>query len=218
MKKKISGSSKKTPLIHPPIRTLLLDIGMVILTNGWDRYSRKRAAQIFGINEEEFSDRHKFFFDSFEAGRMTLHEYLQFVVFYVEREFTETEFITFMLSQSKPIRGSMEYFMALKKRHNLKIISLNNEGRELNEYRIKTFHLDKLFDAYLSSCYVHLRKSDKEFFLMGCDISNTPPENCLFIDDRLIHVQIARTIGLNAVQFTGLSAAKKQIAQFGLEL
>lgn len=216
MKKEISGNRKKIQLIHPPIRTLLLDIGMVILTNGWDRYARKRAADTFGIDEEEFSDRHKIFFDAFEAGRMTLHEYLQYVVFYEDRDFTEPEFITFMLNQSKPIRNSMEYFIALKKKYNLKVFSLNNEGRELNEYRIKTFNLDQLFDGYISSCFVHLRKPDREYYTLGCDITNTPPEYCLFIDDRLIHVQIARTIGLSAIQFTGLSNAKKQIAQYGL--
>lgn len=216
MKQVISGKHKKIQLIHPPIRTLLLDIGQVILTNGWDRYARKKAADTFGLEEDEFADRHKIFFETFESGRMTLHEYLQYVVFYEDRDFTEPEFISFMLKQSKPLKNSMEYFLGLKKKFNLKVFSLNNEGKEINEFRIKTFQLDKLFDGFISSCYVHMRKPDKEFFLLGCNITNTLPENCLFIDDRLIHIQIARTVGLNAIQFTGLAPTIKQIAQYGL--
>jgi len=217
LKQEISGNRKKIQLIHPPIRTLLLDIGEVVLSNGWDRYSRKKATETFHIEEAEFADRHKIFFETFEAGKITLHEYLQYVVFFEDRDFTEPEFISFMLKQSRPIKNSLDHFLGLKKKYNLKVFSLNNEGRELNEYRIKTFQLDRLFDGYISSCYVHMRKPDKEFFLLGCEITNTPPENCLFVDDRLIHIQIARTVGLNAIQFTGLASAKKQIAQYGLE-
>jgi hypothetical protein len=42
----------------PPITTLFLDIGGVLLTNGWDHNFQRRAADKFGLNYEEMSERH----------------------------------------------------------------------------------------------------------------------------------------------------------------
>ena len=50
---------------------------------------------------------------------------------------------------------------------------------------------------------------------MACDISFTEPQNALFIDDRIIHVQIAGSLGINAIQFKNLGATKKQMEAFG---
>ena len=198
------------------IKTLFLDIGGVLLTNGWDRYTRQKAVKKFNLDADELSDRHGIFFETYEAGKLTLKEYMDNVIFYQQRNFTEMDFKNFMFSQSTAIKGSVEYFMAIKKKYKINILALSNEGRELNEYRIKTFKLDKLFDLFISSCYVHLRKPDKDIFRMACDISFTESKHALFIDDRIIHVQIAGSLGINAIQFKNLSGTKKQLEAYGL--
>ena len=137
------------------------------------------------------------------------------VIFYQQRDFTEMDFKNFLFRQSTAIKGSVEYFMAIKKKYKINILALSNEGRELNEYRIKTFKLDKLFDLFISSCYVHLRKPDKDIFRKACDISFTEPKHALFIDDRIIHVQIAGSLGINAIQFKNLSTTKKMMESYG---
>jgi len=197
------------------IKTLFLDIGGVLISNGWDRYARQKAVKKFKLNPEELSDRHHIFFETYEAGKLTLKEYLDNVIFYESRNFTETDFMNFMCQQSLPLKGSIEYFMAIKKKYKLNIIALSNEGRELNEYRIKTYKLDKLFNAFVSSCYVHLRKPDKQIFRMALDISFTEPKHALFIDDRIIHVQIAGSLGINAIQFKNLATTKKLMESYG---
>jgi putative hydrolase of the HAD superfamily len=40
-----------------PITTLFLDIGGVLLPNGWDHHARKRAATIFKLELAEMKDR-----------------------------------------------------------------------------------------------------------------------------------------------------------------
>ena len=197
------------------IKTLFLDIGGVLLTNGWDRYARQKAVKKFNLDADELSDRHGIFFETYEAGKLSLKEYIDDVIFYKPRNFTEKNFMNFMLQQSKALKGSIEFFMALKKKYKINILALSNEGRELNEYRVKAFKLDKLFDLFISSCYVHLRKPDKEIFRMACDISFTEPQHALFIDDRIIHVQIAGSLGINAIQFKNLSTTKKMMEAYG---
>ena len=68
-----------------PISTLFLDIGGVLLTNGWDRHARRRAADAFHLNYEEMDERHHLTFDTYEEGKLSLNEYLDRVVVIAER-------------------------------------------------------------------------------------------------------------------------------------
>jgi putative hydrolase of the HAD superfamily len=65
-----------------PITALFLDIGGVLLTDGWDHHARKRAAKRFKLKWAEMEDRHHLTFDTYEEGKLTLEEYLDRVVFY----------------------------------------------------------------------------------------------------------------------------------------
>lgn len=197
------------------IKTLFLDIGQVLISNGWDRYSREKAVKKFKLDPNELSDRHHIFFETYEMGKISLHEYMQHVVFYEPRTFTEVEFSNFIFNESVELKGSIEYFMNLKKKYRLNVVSINNEGCEINEYRIKKFKLDNLFNSFISSCYVHLRKPDKEIFKMACAVSYTDPSQGLFVDDRIIHVQVARSIGMNAIHFENLRSTKKLMEAYG---
>src|SRR6478752_7226483 len=146
------------------ITTLFLDIGGVLLTAGWGHESRNKAVKHFKLNAEELNERHHLTFDTYEEGKLTLSEYLKRIVFYEERSFSEQDFITFMFKQSLPFQDTIDFFKEIKKRYQLKIIAVSNEGRELNTYRIQTFKLNELFDAFVCSSFVHMRKPDSDIF------------------------------------------------------
>lgn len=190
------------------ITTLLLDIGGVLLTSGWDRKSRQLAITRFQLDKEETEERHHLIFHLYEEGKLALDEYLDRVIFYRKRNFSKEDFKTFMFEQSSPIEGSIEFFKSLKAHNHLKVIALNNEALELNNYRIHKFRLSQLFDAFVSSCNVHLRKPDVEIFQMACEIAHTPPRNILFIDDRLMFVEVAISLGIHGYHFQGFEPAK----------
>lgn len=190
------------------IKALFLDIGGVLLTNGWNRNARRLAITTFNLDQEETEERHHLTFDLYEAGMLTMDEYLDRIVFYRERDFSKEEFKTFMYKQSRAIEGSITFFESLKRKHALKVFAVNNEARELNEFRIRKYKLDELFDAFVSSCNVHLRKPDVGIFNMACGIAHIPPSNILYIDDRLLFVDVAKSLGINGYRFQGLDAAK----------
>lgn len=193
------------------ITTLFLDIGGVLLTNGWGRESRKIAAEKFQLDLVELNERHHLTFDTYEMGKLTLDEYLQRTVFYEKREFTPDDFKTFMYSRSQPLPGSIDFFKELKARHRLRVIAVNNEGSELNEYRIREFHLKELFDAFVSSCYVRFRKPDADIFRLACNLAQIQPQQAVMIDDRMMFVQVASSIGLNYVHFDSLESVKEKV-------
>jgi putative hydrolase of the HAD superfamily len=200
------------------ITTLFLDIGGVLLSNGWGGEQRNKAISHFKLDGNELNERHHLTFDTYEEGKLTFKEYLKRIVFYEKRKFSEREFIKFMFKQSLVYQDTIDFFKELKKHYNLRVIAVSNEGRELNAYRIEKFKLKQLFDAFISSSYVHLRKPDADIFRMAIDISQTPPEQSLFIDDRLMFVQVARVLGIHGMHYQGLDLAKSQLKKFGLTI
>src|SRR5579872_1649214 len=107
------------------ITTLFLDIGGVLLTNGWDRNARKRAVEKFNLDSEEVNERHHLTFDTYEEGKLTLDEYLSRVIFYEPRSFSKDDFIKFMYAQSAPYAENLAFFKALKKQYGLKVLAVS---------------------------------------------------------------------------------------------
>ncbi len=199
-----------------PITHLFLDIGGVLLTNGWDRNMRKTAAEAFHLDHPEMDERHHLTFDTFEEGKLSLDDYLNRVVFYETRPFTKEQFIDFMFAQSKPYPEMLAYVQELKARHQLKVATVSNEGRELTVYRIKKFELHKIVDFFVSSCFVHFRKPDEDIWRIALDIALVEPDNVVFVDDRLLFVQIAQGLGIRAIHHTDVSRTKAILSEWGL--
>lgn len=201
-----------------PVKALFLDIGGVLLTNGWDRKSRKAAADRFGLNADEVSDRHRMTFDTYESGKLSLDEYLTRTIFYQDRDFTREEFRQFMMDQSQPYPEMLDLIKGLKAKHGLKIAVVNNEGRELNEHRIRTFRLGEFVDFFISSCFVHFRKPDADIWKVALDIAQVPRENVVYIDDRPMFVQVAEGLGLRGINHKKYEDTIAQLAALGLTL
>jgi putative hydrolase of the HAD superfamily len=198
------------------ITTLFLDIGGVLLTNGWDHHARKRAATNFKLKLTEMEDRHQLTFDTYEEGKLTLEEYLGRVVFYQKRPFTRTQFRRFMFAQSRPYPEMIELVRRLKARNGLKIVVVSNEGRELNSYRIREFRLAGFVDSFVSSCFVHLRKPDEDIFRLALDIAQAPARQVVYIENTPMFVQIAEGLGIRSILHTDYRSTYVKLASFGL--
>jgi putative hydrolase of the HAD superfamily len=199
-----------------PITTLFLDIGGVLLTNGWDHHARKRAATNFKLELAEMEDRHHLTFDTYEEGKLTLKEYLGRVVFYQKRLFTRAQFRHFMFAQSKPYPQMIKLVRKLKGRYGLKIVAVSNEARELNSHRIRKFKLDGFVDSFISSCFVHLRKPDTDIFRLALDVAQTPARQVVYIENTPMFVQIAEGLGIRSILHTDYKSTCAKLASFGL--
>jgi len=201
-----------------PITTLFLDIGGVLLNNGWDHIARRRAAKHFKLNWAEMEQRHSLNFNIYEEDKLTLDEYLGWLLFYQKRPFTRAEFRRFMFAQSKPYPEMIELIRNLKAKYGLKIIVLSNEARELNAHRIRTFKLDEFVDAFVSSCFVHLHKPDEAIFRMALDIAQTPARQIIYIENTPMFVQVAEGLGIRSILHTDYKSTCAKLASFGLEV
>jgi len=200
-----------------PITTLFLDIGGVLLTDGWDHIARREAAKTFKLDLAEMNERHHLTFETFEEGNLTLKEYLDLLVFYKERPFTPLQFKRFMFSHSKPYPEMIELFRQLKEKYRLKIVVVSNEARELNEYRIRKFKLERIADFFISSCFVHLRKPDADMFHISLDIAQVPAKQVLYIENTALFVRIAENMGIRSILHTDYSSTCAELDAYGLQ-
>ena len=200
------------------IKALFLDIGGVLLTDGWGHVSRKLAAKVFNLNPEEFESRHNQAFSTYELGKLTIEEYLSRVVFYEKRPFTPAQFRKFMFAQSKPYPEMIELVSKLKARYGLTVAVVSNEAREINSYRIRKFKLDGFVDFFISSCFVHLRKPDANIFRLALDIAQVPANQVVYIENLMMFVQVAEDLGIRGICHTDYKSTCAKLASFGLEV
>ena len=201
----------------PTTTCLFLDIGGVLLTDGWDHHSRERAATHFKLDWAEMEDRHRLTFETYEEGKLTLEEYLGRVIFHQERTFTRAQFRDFMFAQSKSYPDMIEMVARLKARHGLKIAVVSNEARELNAYRIQKFKLGAFVDFFISSCFVQIRKPDTDIFRLALDIAQVPAGQVVYIENTPMFVEIAEGLGIRSILHVDCKSTRAQLAMFGLQ-
>ena len=199
------------------ITTLFVDVGEVLLTNGWDHLTRKRAARQFNLNWAEMDERHRLVFETHEEGKLSFEEYLGWVVFYEKRTFTRNQSRDFMFAQSKPYPRMLELIAQLKRSHRLKIIVFSNESRAVNADRIQKFRLDQLADTFISSFFVGLRKPDVDIFRLALYLAQTPAEQVAFIDNTPMFVQIADGLGMRGILYKHMQSTHAELVSLGVK-
>jgi len=199
------------------ITTIFWDIGGVILTNGWDEHQRADVVPKFGVDLKTFEPLHHKANFTWERGLTTKDAYLDEVFFYEPQKFTREEIWAAIEGESRVITPGW-YALAEKLRvAKYRMATLNNESRELNAYRLTTFELRKYFDFYICSGYVGMMKPERGIYQMALDVAQATPEETVFVDDKLENVQVAASLGMNGIQFTGLDALKADLNKLGIE-
>ena len=199
-----------------PVTTLFLDIGGVLLNDGWDHIARRKVAKHFKLEWAEMEERHRLTFETHEEGKLTFEEYLGRVVFYQKRPFTRVQFRRFMCEQSASFPGMIDLIRQLKVRYGLKIVVVSNEARVVNAYRIHKFKLGGFVDSFISSCFVHIRKPDADIFRLALDIAQTSARQVIYIDNTPMFVQIAEGLGIRSILHTDYKSTCAKLASFGL--
>ena len=201
-----------------PLTTIFFDIGGVLLTDGWGHDSRRAAAAQFGLDWDEYSDRHEKVAHAIETNRMTLEQYLDRTIFYSPREFSREEFRAFIFAQSQPHPDSLDLVNELTNSRKYFLATLNNEIMELNVYRIAEFGLRRCFPVFFSSCFMGLRKPDEAIYRAVLQITQRAPAECIFIDDREVNLECPRELGLTTILFRNAVELRRELREKGVEV
>ena len=200
------------------IRHIFFDIGGVLATNGWDRTQRRAAVEHFDLDATDFQVRHEEVVGSLEMGQISLDEYLDVAIFCRPRPFTREDFKAFIFALSKPNRGTIRIARSLAEGCRYWVMTLNNESDELNRHRIATFGLDEIFDAFLSSCWLGLRKPTRKFYDRALSIAQAAPERSVFIDDREQNITPAQALGMHTILYQSPEQLLADLTSLGIQL
>ncbi len=198
------------------ISALFWDVGGVLLTNAWDRAQRETVLAQFKLDGAEFQDRHEMVVSSFERGKITLDEYLDRTIFYRPRPFTREEFCKQMYALSVADADALNLARKVAKSGRYQMATINNESRELNHYRIQNFELREIFSLFVSSCFVGLRKPEGGIYRLALEITQNPPEQCCFIDDRAINLEAAARLGMHTIQMKDATQLAQELSKLGV--
>jgi len=201
-----------------PITTLFLDIGGVLLTNGWDTDLRKQTAAHFGLDYEEIYHRHHVTYDTYEEGKMTLDEYLHQIIFYEKRSFSARDVKNYILEQARPYQDTIDLVKRLKAVYGLRVAVVSNEGREVAEDRIHRFRLKEFVDFFVVSAFVHFRKPDLDIYRLALDVAQVKPEQVAYLEDRPLLCEVAGRLGIHSVLNRTTAETREKLAALGLIL
>ena len=198
------------------ISTILWDVGGVLLTNGWDHGGREDVLARFSVDPAEFEERHPEANDAWEKGLITVNEYLQRTVFWKPRDFSQEQFFQAMKAESRVLESTaLPILESISMSQDVDLGMLNNEARELNDFRIETFGLRGYFDFFFSSCYVGQRKPGAQIYQLAVDVLQCDPEEVLFIDDRSANVEAAAALGIQTIRYKEPTQLERELASLG---
>ena len=200
----------------PKITAIFWDVGGVLLSNAWDHEQRQQALTHFNLDEVEFESRHEMLVSSFERGKITLQEYLERTIFYRPRSFTLDAFKQYMFSLSQPHPDTLQLAKDLSHSCKYLMSTINNESKELNLHRIQTFGLREIFSLFVSSCFVGLRKPEDGIYRLALEITQRPPEESCFIDDRPLNLDSAARLGMHVIQMQNAEQLRQDLQKLGV--
>jgi putative hydrolase of the HAD superfamily len=205
----------------PRIKTIFWDIGGVLLTNGWDRGQRTRVLTRLGVDLERYEELHDDANFFWERGLSTAEEFFHRTVFEPNPALKLSFAVLWpqVCAESKVLHpDALDLLAELRAGGRYQLATLNNESRELDDYRLDAFHLRSLFDYFICSGYVHEMKPLPGIYRAAIDISGHPACTSLFIDDKQENCDAAAALGLHAIRFESPAQLRTALAGFGVRL
>jgi putative hydrolase of the HAD superfamily len=108
-------------------------------------------------------------------------------------------------------RELIAYIEELKRQY--KVGLLSNTGRGSLQQLVAAGGVTGLFDVVLASGETAYAKPDREIFELIAEKLGVTLSDILFFDDSELHVQSARTYGMQAVLYRSLTDVQKAIPQ-----
>ena len=103
-----------------------------------------------------------------------------------------------------------------KKESGLPVFALSNEGKEIAQYRIDTYNLRDLADAFIVSGFVGMRKPAMAIYKLTLDIAQVTPDEALYIDDRESLIEAGARAGLVTLWHQDIKTTTEALHRHGL--
>jgi putative hydrolase of the HAD superfamily len=78
--------------------------------------------------------------------------------------------------------------------------------------------LGTFIDFFISSCFVHYRKPDRDIFRMALDIAQVAPQQVVYIDNEPMFVEVAQSLEIRGMLHKDYQTTRKALEAMGLGL
>jgi len=112
----------------------------------------------------------------------------------------------------------MVAWQAALKQRGIRTAILSNMGDSVLESILQAYSWINNFDVLVWSFQLHMAKPDPAIYLHTLQKLGTRPEETLFIDDKLVNVEAARALGIQAVVFTTVDQLRSDLLDSELPL
>jgi len=209
---------------YTSIEVLLFDLGNVILPFNHYQIAEKLARF---SDRKEWSDPPRIFsylFDrqegavnDYETGKVSSIEFFNQVKERFKLIMTFDTFVPIwneIFAENRDV-SELIHFLKGKKRLGL----LSNTNPLHFKYALSTYPVLNLFDKWILSHEVGFKKPAVEIFLKAMEWASVPPMAILFIDDIKEHVEVAASLGIQAIHFVSAQQLRRELekGQYGLE-
>ena len=194
------------------IKNVFIDFGGVIERTE-DKGPRTRLAERLGMTYRELE---KIFFESETSQRASTGEIPEDVhwqsvagILGVSRAEAD-KIINEFFSGDRGDTALLDYLRSLRPERKVALISNAWSGLRAFITRQK---FDDVFDKMIVSAEVGVMKPNPRIYHLALESLEARPEESVFLDDVLVNVEAARSVGMNAIQFTQPEKALEELKQ-----
>lgn len=201
------------------IRAVVFDYGMV-LTGPPAAEAYDAMLRITGLSAERLDKIYWAHRHAFDEGKLSGLEYWRTVVQEAQLDLSAEQIVELndwdarMWTQINPTM--VAWHERLKQRELLTAI-LSNMGDSVHARMEREFGWLSRFDVLVWSYQLKITKPNPAIYLHTLKELGTRPEETLFLDDRLVNVEAARSLGMKALLFTNAESLHADLIAGGLD-
>lgn len=195
------------------IRGVIFDYGMV-LSNAQDPVAHQRLLEITGLDLAIFEDYYWQYRHIYDEGHIDGVTYWRWIL--ADTGLTRTpEQINELIEQDLLMWSSVneEMLAWATALHNcgMRTAILSNMGEDHMHHMRREFAWLQHFDHLTWSCELKIAKPDPGIYTYTCEKLGVEPCEALFLDDKLVNVEAARSVGLKAIQFENVTQLRQAL-------
>ena len=205
------------------IKAIAFDCGNVLFSNAWNDENTDPSFNVIherlGISKEKGDEIFLKHWPEISIGKKSEDAFFQDLID-ASKEKIPLEELKELYYSCILKKDAFEIVERLREKYpNLPLYTLNDEGKEWMDARIRKFELRKYFKDFITSGYVgYTKKRGRRIFGIFLERTGFGAEECIFVDDRKSITDLARGIGYEVILCENKQQLIRDLANYGFNL
>ncbi|MBU2560794.1 MAG: HAD family phosphatase [Nanoarchaeota archaeon] len=199
------------------VKAIFFDMGGVLVTDLFP-LMESYLSGITGIPFPKIKEVRKRYWLDYELGRMGGVEFFQRQISDLGVGLNAEELLVRSRSFIKVKEEVLDVVKRIRALGMYGVGVISNNSSEWAEYTRDDLGLGGYFDAWVISCDVHVKKPDKDIYLIAAERLGLRPIDCVFIDNKERNVQGAEAAGMKGILFKDVELLREMLRKSGVDV